>query len=60
VPTIADADGDGDLDITVSLRDDTDRGAKVLIYEVAGSSARCMPWPTGRGNLRRDGAVPPS
>jgi hypothetical protein len=60
VPTIADADGDGDLDITVSLRDDVDRAAKVLIYEVAGSADNCLPWPTGRGNLRRDGYLPPT
>jgi hypothetical protein len=60
VPTVADADGDGDLDITVSLRDDADRAAKVLIYEVAGSADNCLPWPTGRGNLRRDGYLPPT
>jgi hypothetical protein len=29
-----------------------------VIYEVAGSSAKCLLWPTGRGNYRRDGAVP--
>ena len=59
VPTIADADGDGDLDLVVSLKDGEDRKRSVLIYEVPGSSANCLLWPTARGNLRRDGFVPP-
>jgi hypothetical protein len=60
VPTIADVDNDGDLDIVVSLKDGEDRQRQVVIYEVAGSSTSCLLWPTGRGNLRRDGYVPPS
>ncbi len=60
VPTIADVDGDGDLDIVVSLKDGEDHTRSVLIYEVPGSATNCLLWPTGRGNLRRDGFVPPS
>ncbi len=59
VPTIADADGDGDLDLVVSLKDAEDRQRSVLIFEVPGSSANCLLWPTARGNLRRDGFVNP-
>jgi hypothetical protein len=59
VPTIADVDGDGDLDIVVSLKDAVDRMKSVVVYEVAGSSENCLSWPTGRGNYRRDGFLPP-
>lgn len=58
VPTVADADGDGDVEIVVALKDNADDGAQVLIYDVPGSATNCLPWPTGRGNLRRDGYVP--
>lgn len=34
------------------------RGQISVFDEVAGSSAKCLPWPSGRGNDRRDGAVP--
>ncbi|HET9929719.1 MAG TPA: VCBS repeat-containing protein [Polyangiaceae bacterium] len=57
VPTIADVDGDGDLEIVVSLKDGVDKMRQVFVYSVAGSSTNCMPWPTGRGNLRRTGFV---
>lgn len=57
VPTIADVDGNGTLDIVVSLKDGEDRTRQVVIYEVASSSTKCLLWPTGRGNLRRDGHV---
>lgn len=49
-------DGDGDLDIVVSLNAE-DRVRSVEIYEVAGSADNCLLWPTGRGNLLRDGFV---
>jgi hypothetical protein len=60
VPTIFDVDGDNDLDLVVSLKDAVDREKSVLIYEVPGSAPNCVLWGTGRGNLRRDGYVPPS
>ena len=59
VPTIADVDRDGDLDIVVSLKDAVDKVKSVVICSVAGSSSNCVLWPTGRGNYRRDGYVPP-
>ncbi len=55
VPTIADVDGDGALEIVVSLKDAEDKVESVQLYTVAGSAPNCMPWPTGRGNLLRDG-----
>jgi len=59
VPTIADVDGDGDLDIVVSLKDAVDKEKSVVIFDVTGSSGNCLAWPTGRGNDRRDGYLPP-
>jgi hypothetical protein len=59
VPTIADADGDGTLDIVVSTKGGEDGQPQALVYEVAGASANCLLWPTGRGNFRRDGYLPP-
>ena len=58
IPSIADVNGNGTLEIVVSLKDGVDRERQVLIYEVAGSATNCLPWPTARGNLRRDGYVP--
>jgi hypothetical protein len=52
-PSIADLDGDGRLEIVVST---FDHGLDV--YRVPGSGANCLPWPTGRGNLLRNGAGP--
>ena len=59
VPTIDDVDDDGTLDIVVSLKDATDGEPQVLVYQVPGSSSQCVLWPTGRGNTRRDGWIPP-
>jgi outer membrane protein assembly factor BamB len=58
VPTIADVEGDGALEIVVSLKDGEDMGESVRVYSVPGSEPNCMPWPTGRGNLLRNGWVP--
>jgi hypothetical protein len=50
-PSIGDLDGDGRLEIVVST---FDHGLDV--FRVPGSSTACLPWPTGRGNLLRDGS----
>ncbi len=57
VPTVADIDGDGTLEIVVSLKDAVDKQSQVLVYNVPGSGTKCLPWPTGRGNLWRNGHV---
>ncbi len=57
VPTVADIDGDGTLEIVVSLKDAVDKVRQVLVYSVPGSGTKCLPWPTGRGNLWRNGHV---
>ena len=49
-PSIADLDGDGRLEIVVST---FDHGLDV--YRVPRSRANRLPWPTGRGNLLRNG-----
>ncbi len=58
VPTIADVDGNGTLEILVSLKDGEDKTRQVMVYTVPGSTDNCMLWPTGRGNLFRNGYVP--
>jgi FG-GAP-like repeat len=52
-PSIADLDGDGRLEIVLST---FDHGLDV--YRVPGSGTNCLAWPTGRGNLLRNGAGP--
>ena len=60
VPTIGDVDGDGAPEIVVSLKDGEDRVRQTLVYKVPGAAANCLLWPTGRGNYRRDGYLPPA
>ncbi len=60
VPTIADTDGDGQLEIVVSLKgNETDGDPQIQVYTVPSAGTNCMPWPEKRGNLRRDGYLPP-
>jgi len=56
VPTVADLDRDGTLEIIVSLKDAASDGAEVLVFNVPGSAANCLPWPTGRANAQRNGS----
>lgn len=56
VPTLADADGDGTLDIVVNLKDGITNQRQVLVYAVPGARDNCLPWPTGRANLLRNGS----
>ncbi|MBW2523768.1 MAG: VCBS repeat-containing protein, partial [Deltaproteobacteria bacterium] len=57
VPTIGDLEGDQQLEIVVSLKDADDGVESVLVYTVPGSSDNCLLWPTGRGNLLRNGWI---
>lgn len=57
VPTLADVDGDGSVEIVVSLKDAEDMVESVLVYTVPGSAENCLPWPTARGSLLRNGHV---
>lgn len=52
-PSVADIDGDGQLEIALLT---FDHGLDV--YTVPGSGTKCLPWPTGRGNLLRNGQGP--
>jgi hypothetical protein len=52
-PSIGDLDGDGRLEIVVST---FDHG--VDVFRVPRSRGNSLPWPTGRGNLLRNGAAP--
>jgi hypothetical protein len=49
-PSIGDIDGDGRLEIVLST---FDHGLDV--YRVPRSGTKTLPWPTGRGNLLRNG-----
>ncbi len=52
-PSVADVDGDGTLEIVLLT---FDHG--VDVFNVPGSGTQCLPWPTGRGNLLRNGQGP--
>jgi hypothetical protein len=52
-PSIADIDGDGRLEIVLTS---FDHG--IDVFRVPGSGTNCLPWPTGRANLLRNGAGP--
>lgn len=55
-PTLADVDQDGTVEIIISLKDTLGSGTGgVQIWDVASASDSAMPWPTGRGNLLRNG-----
>ena len=51
-PSIGDLDADGHLEIVLST---FDHG--IDVYRVPRSGTNRLPWPTGRGNLLRNGAV---
>ena len=51
-PSIGDLTGDGTLEIVLTT---FDHGLDV--YTVPGSGTGCLPWPTGRGNVLRNGSV---
>ncbi len=53
-PTLADIDGDGELEAIVQLKDATSQGG-VQIYSLPGSKPNQLLWPTGRGDLLRNG-----
>ena len=50
-PSIGDLDRDGTLEIVLST---FDHG--IDVYRVPRSRAKRLPWPTGRGNLLRNGS----
>ena len=52
-PSIGDLTGDGTLEIVLTT---FDHG--IDVYTVPGSGTGCLPWPTGRGNLLRNGMGP--
>ena len=51
-PSIADLDGDRRLEIVLTT---FDHG--IDVYRVPRSRPNRLPWPTGRGNLLRNGSV---
>ena len=49
-PSVGDLTGNGTLEIVLTT---FDHG--IDVYTVPGSGTGCLPWPTGRGNLLRNG-----
>jgi hypothetical protein len=57
-PTIADVDGDGQPELIISLKDTLGGGdGGVQIWDLPGAAENCLQWPTGRGNLLRQGTT---
>ncbi len=54
-PSVGDLDGDGTLEIVLTT---FDHG--IDVFHVPGSGTNCLPWPTGRANVLRNGAGPAS
>lgn len=55
-PTLADVDNNGKIEIVISLKDTLGSGlGGVQIWDVTSAGAGSLPWPTGRGNLLRNG-----
>lgn len=55
-PTVADVDGDGQPELVISLKDTLGGGqGGVQIFDLPGAGENCLPWPTGRGGLLRQG-----
>ena len=52
-PSIGDLDKDGRLEIVLTT---FDHG--IDVFRVPGSGTNCLPWPTGRGNVLRNGTGP--
>ncbi len=52
-PSIGDLTGNGTLEIVLTT---FDHG--IDVYTVPGSGTGCLPWPTGRGNILRNGMGP--
>ncbi|HZO34407.1 MAG TPA: VCBS repeat-containing protein [Gaiellaceae bacterium] len=52
-PSIGDTGGDGTLEIVLTT---FDHG--IDVFHVPGSGTNCLPWPTGRANLLRNGMGP--
>ncbi|HEX6761776.1 MAG TPA: FG-GAP and VCBS repeat-containing protein [Gaiellaceae bacterium] len=52
-PSIGDLDGDGTVEIVLTT---FDHG--IDVFHVPGSGTNCLPWPTGRANLLRNGIGP--